>query len=461
MVLFKAFFYVTRASHKGLREMPLAVVGINHHTAPLSLRERLALTDSQQGDLLNGPLGDTLRRHAGLAEFVFLSTCNRTELYTAAPRIDRPIGEAPRGLLDMLAQHGGLEPAELAPHGYTHVGGDALRHLCRVASGLDSMVLGESEILGQVGHALEMAKQLGTVGPIIEEAFHTAVRAGRRARTETGICHHPASVSTEAVRLLADVAGPLDQLTVLIVGTGKMGRLAGEALRAYRVRHLRVISRTAEHAAEVARAWGADALAWHELSDAIGDADAIISSTGAPHAVLTRELIERARMNGNGARRRVFVDIAVPRDVEREVAELPNTEVYDLDALQARLEGNLELRRREVPAVERIIEEELRHFDDWRRGAVLRPLLAEMHARGEAIRERELAKMLRRLGDDVSPELKDQLEAFSRSLVNKLLHEPTRRLRETSDPERARTYTHLTRELFGLDGGRAAGGSAA
>jgi len=447
-----------------MRDMPLALVGINHRTAPLSFRERLALTDTQQTDLLESPLGRTLRRHAGLAEFVLLSTCNRTELYAAAAHVEQPFGDVPHGLVEMLAQLGGFTPEELAPHAYGHAGTDALRHLSRVAAGLDSMVLGESEILGQVHHAFDAARAIGTVGPLIEEAFHTAIRAGRRARAETGICHHPASVSTEAVRLLADVAGPLADLSVLIVGTGKMGRLAGEALRAHGVRHLRVISRTAEHAAQVAEAWGAEALAWHELAAAIAGADAVLSSTGAPHAVLTRELIARARDHEAGARRRIFVDIAVPRDVEPEVAQFPDTEVYDLDALQARLDGNLELRRREVPAVELIIDQEVQHFEEWRRSAALRPLLAEMHARGEAIRAREVERMLRRLGDDLAPELKQQIEAFSRSLVTKLLHEPTRRLREASDPEQAQTYTHVTRELFGLDGTsarRAAGGSAA
>jgi glutamyl-tRNA reductase len=430
--------------------MPLALVGINHLTAPLSVREQLAFSGGGQRDLLGSPAAHALRREAGVGEFVFLSTCNRTELYAAGQDAGQRLSHMPGRLLRLLAQGGSLEADALAVHAYEHVGVAALRHLCHVAAGLDSMVLGESEILGQVNHAHETAAQFGVIGPVLEEAFRTAVRAGRRARTETGICRRPASVSTEAVRLLADVVGDLAGLTVLIVGTGKMGRLAGEALRDHGVRRMRVVSRTSEHAAELANQLGADALPWHQLAEAIGGADAIFCSTGAPHAVVTRELVETAQ-RGRPARRRTFIDIAVPRDVEPGVAELPGVDVYDLDALQERLQGNLELRRREVPAVERIVDEEVRKFEEWRHTAVLRPLLAGMHGRGETIRQHELERMMRRLGP-VTPETRQQLEAFSRSLVSKLLHEPTRRLRETLDQEEAQTYTHIARELFGLDG---------
>jgi glutamyl-tRNA reductase len=189
-------------------------------------------------------------------------------------------------------------------------------------------------------------------------------------------------------------------------------------------------------------------------------ADAILCSTGAPHAVVTRELVEHAIGAGGDGRRRCFVDIAVPRDVEPEVARLPGVQVYDLDALQERLRDNLDHRRHEIPAVERIVSEEVRHFEAWRQGMTLRPLLTQMHARGESIRQREIERLRRRLGP-LSPELAAELEAFSQSLVTKLLHEPTRRLRETRDPEQARTYTDVTRHLFGLDGGPQGAGTGA
>jgi len=246
------------------------------------------------------------------------------------------------------------------------------------------------------------------------------------------------------------VAGPLDNLSVLLVGTGKMGRLAGQALRRATAR-LTILSRTADHARELARLCDAAARGWHELSDAIARADAIICSTGAPHAVVSRDLVAQAIAVG-GARRRVFVDIALPRDVEPLVRELPGCELYDLDALQQRLAGNLAVRRREIPAVERIIEQEVERFDTWQRRQAVHPLLLEMRARGESIRQRELARVLRRLGP-ATPELAALLDDFSHSLVDKLLHEPTRRLRDVGDSDRARALQESARDLFGLGGG--------
>lgn len=441
--------------------MPLACTGINHRTAPLSLRERLALGPEAQRDVLRAPEVRELGSSAGLGELVILSTCNRTELYAAPVDGASHSGDLADSLLRLLAAISGLPLPMLRPHTYGDTGLEALRHLCRVAAGLDSMVVGESEVLGQVATAFETAASEGAAGPVLEAAFRAATRAGRRARTETGICRHPASVSSEAVRLLEEVAGDLERLAVLVVGTGKMGRLAGLALRGSGVRRLSVISRTAAHAEAVAQDWGgATALGWHDLEAAVRAADAILCSTGAPHAVVTRELVERAIGPDGDGRRRCFVDIAVPRDVEQDVAQLPGIRVYDLDALQERLHDHLDLRRREIPAVERIVSEEVQHFETWRQGMTLRPLLTQMHARGETIRQREIERLRRRIGP-LPPELAAELEAFSQSLVTKLLHEPTRRLRETRDPEQARTYSDVTRRLFGLDGGPRGSGRGA
>jgi len=432
--------------------MQLVLIGISHHSAPVALRERLAFGPADLRRLLTDPPTRRLADAAGVAEFALLSTCNRTELYAAARDAGHRVPAEPRALLAFLAGIGGgeLDAETLRAHAYTRIGTDAVRHLCRVAAGLDSMVLGESEIQGQVSHARDLAEQEGTLGPLLREALRTAVRVGRRARTETGICRWPASVSSEAVRLLADVGGPLDRQAVLIVGTGKMSRLTGEVLRSHGVRRLTVVSRTTRHAEALASSWGATALPWHELAAAIRAADAVICSTGAPHAVVSEELVRSAIGADGDGRRRVFVDIAVPRDVEAAVARLPGIELYDMDGLQGRLDGNLELRRREVPAVTRIIEEEVTRFEEWRNAAALRPLLGQMRAWSEAIRRREVDRALRRLGD-VAPEVHAQIEALSESLVNKLLHEPTRRLRAASDSEQALTLTRVTRELFGLD----------
>lgn len=417
--------------------MPLACTGINHRTASIALRERLALGPVAQRDVLQA---SRQIRGTPFGELAILSTCNRTEVYAA------PV-EASDALLQFLASLADVAPAALAPHTYHETGVAAVRRLCRVAAGLDSMVLGESEIQGQVAAAFRTALEAGTTGPVLTAAFRSAVQAGRRARSETGIAHLPTSVSSEAIRLLRDVAGPLDRLSVLLVGTGKMGRLAGQALRRATAR-LTVVSRTAAHARELAQRCDAEALGWHELHQAIAHADAMICSTGAPHAVVSRDLVVSAIAAG-GTRRRVFVDIAVPRDVEPAVQELAGCELYDLDALQQRLAGNLEARRQEIPAVERIVEQEVERFDAWRRRQTVDPLLLEMRAQGEAIRQRELARALRRLGP-AAAELATLLDDFSHSLVDKLLHQPTRRLRDAGDSDRARVLQDVARDLFGL-----------
>ncbi|HKE92240.1 MAG TPA: glutamyl-tRNA reductase [Gemmatimonadales bacterium] len=413
--------------------MPLACTGVNHRTASVALRERLALGPVAQQRLLHESRQDP---RAPFTELAILSTCNRTEVYAA------PL-EASGAPLELLSSIAAVPPASLLPHTYHETGVGAVRRLCRVAAGLDSMVLGESEIQGQVAAALQTAEAAGTAGPVLSAAFHAAVQAGRRARAETGISHLPTSVSSEAIRLLRDVAGPLDNLSVLLVGTGKMGRLAGQALRRATAR-LRVISRTADRARELARLCDAEALGWHELAEAIAQSDAIICSTAAPHAVVSRDLVRGAIATG-GARRRVFVDIAVPRDVEPEVRALEGCELYDLDTLQLRLAGNLETRRQEIPAVETIVEQEVERFDAWQRRRAVHPLLVELRAQGEAIRQREVARVLRR-HRAASPEVAALLDEFSKSLVNKLLHEPTRRLSTVADPD-------LARALFGLDAG--------
>lgn len=425
--------------------MSLSCIGINHRTASVALRERVALGVEAQRRWLHAPATRDLREQAGVRELALLSTCNRTELYLV-----HDSGSGRASLVNLFAALAEAPSAELAPHLYELADGDALRHLFRVAAGLDSMVLGEAEILGQVRTARELACGEGAAGPVLDAALRAAVQAGRRARSETGVNRLPGSVATEAVRLLTDVAGPLEHLGLLIVGTGKMGRVVGETFRGRGGRRIAVISRTREHAEALAKDWGAVALPWHDLAAAVRAADVILSSTGAPHAVLTRELMEQAVGARGDGRRRVIVDIAVPRDVEAAVGSVPGVALYDLDHLQVRVSTNLEVRRGEVPAVERIVADEVARFEGWLQTWMLRPVLSGMHARGEVIRQRELGRLLRRLGP-IPPELREQVEAFSRALVNQILDAPSRRLRGPADPARAQEMGAAARELFGLD----------
>ena len=429
--------------------MPVICAGISHHTVPVSIRERLAFSDANQHDLLTRVVLDKLERRTGVGELAILSTCNRVEIYGASRDPSHHFQRVPLALFGLLADGRDVRLGQLRRHLYTYKGTAAVRHLCRVAAGLDSLVLGESEILGQVQAAHERALEEGVTGPVLDAVFRTAVRAGRRARAETGIARRPATVSSEAIRVADEIAGPLPGRRILIVGSGKMGRLGGRVFRAKGVHHLTVVSRTRVHAEAVAAEWGATALGWHHLAEAIRHADVVFTSTAAPHAVITTELVQSALGPEDRRRPLLFLDIAVPRDVEAGVRDLPNVRVVDIDGIKLRLDSNLEARRRAVPQVRAILDDEVRRFEEWRHDAELRPLITAILSRTEEIRRSELRRVLRKLGD-VPPEVEAHLEKFSRSLVNKLLHEPTRRLKGETDPARCDTYEQVTRELFGL-----------
>ncbi|HSB54190.1 MAG TPA: glutamyl-tRNA reductase [Gemmatimonadales bacterium] len=427
--------------------MPIACVGLSHHTASLAVRERLAFSRESVSSALARVREPGLRA-IGIAELSLVSTCNRTELYAAAADPSFRFSRAPELLSHLLLSAGGPGLEEVRPCLYQHASTEAVRHLCRVASGLDSMILGEAEVLGQVAAAHQTAVQAGTAGPILEAAFLAAVRAGRRARSETGICRNPVSIASEGVRLASEVAPP--GARILILGTGEMGRILGRVVGSRGFTRVEVIGRTAESVAAVAAGIAATARPWHELHDAVRDADLVLTCTAAPHPVITRELVQSAVAGRQTDRTLTLIDLAVPRDVEPEVASFPGVRVYNIDALQPRLNGNLAGRRQEVPQVEAIVEEEVTLFQAWRHGAGLRPVLAAMHLRGEEIRRKETDRALRRMGC-ADPQVQRQVEALSRAIVAKLLHHPSARLRMETDPMRSRLYVGAVRDLFGLD----------
>jgi glutamyl-tRNA reductase len=404
------------------------------------MRERLAFHDHELDEFYA-----QLRAVPGpLREAAVVSTCNRTELF-AVPADSTAPEPDDRRLIRLLTRDR-ADPDVLSVQ--TRRASEAVRHLCRVAAGLDSMILGESEVLGQVARAHQRASASGASGPVLNAAFTVAVRAGRRARAETGIGRHAASVSSEAVRLVRELEPRLAERTVLIVGTGTVSRLAGESARASGAGRVIVVGRTTEHAQVLAESIGGEARPWHQLAASLIAADVVISSTGAPHAVLTAELFRAAAQVA--PRRRLVVDVSVPRDVEADAGSLEGVQLFDIDAIQARVDANHAARARAVPDAERIVEQEVARFEAWRRGESLRPVLAALHAKGEALRRRELERTLRRLGDG-NPAMRDELERLSAALVHGLLDRPSRCLREEADPDRAAGFADATRELFGLD----------
>jgi glutamyl-tRNA reductase len=419
--------------------MNLLCLGISHHTAPVEIRERLNASSAALQTELNQVRE---RGDQDLKEFAILSTCNRLEVYVLAPTESVPV------LVKVIAETSGLPMAEVSAHLYQYSEREAVIHLCRVAGGLDSMILGEPQILGQVTEAYEAALQHG-VGPILSALFRAAIHAGKRARLETAIGRNPATVSSVAVKLAEKSVGDLTSAHVLIVGAGEMAELAVEALRARGTNVITVLNRTPDRAAQLAQRWGGRALTFEQTTHALAEADIVITSTDAPHVLITPDLTQTA-LTQRSERPLVFIDIAVPRDVDPEVGRLPNVSYYNIDDLKTHLNGAVAEREREIPQVETIVLEETEKFLDWLRDREVMPVIADLRMRAEAIRHAEVEKTLHRLSH-LSQAEQQHIEALAEALVNKLLHAPTLRLRAEANNGHAAEYTAMVRQLFGLD----------
>ncbi|MBI1722403.1 MAG: glutamyl-tRNA reductase [Gemmatimonadetes bacterium] len=421
--------------------MRVVAVGVSHPSAPLAIRERLALTAEAGATLL------ARAREAGAEEVAVLATCGRTELY-AAGRDVPPDADA---LATLLAEAGDAPLADLQPYLERRHGRYAIVHLLRVASGVDSLVVGESEILGQVARAGERAERAGASGPVLARVFGAAVRAGRRARAETAIGAKATSVPAVAVEEAQRVLGTLAGRVVLVLGAGETSQLAVRALMARGAAPPLIMNRTLAHAEALAAAFAARVAPLDRLTAALESADVVVASTGAPQALLAADDVRRA-MRGRRDRPLAIVDMAVPRDVDPAVRDLPGVHYFDLDDLARAAEENLNGRRAEVPRVEAIVAEETERVLDWMRTASVTPAIASLRSRAEAIREAEVVRALRRL-PRLSERERRALEAFSKSLVKKLLHDPTSVLKAEAGNGRAAELTAALRRLFALDAG--------
>lgn len=428
--------------------MPVACIGLSHHTAPVAVRERLAFGREETLRLLTA-LDRERAWSAGVGEVALLSTCNRTELYVASRGPAERFPRVPAFARDFLLGAHDLPNDAVAGHLYEMTGVDAVRHLCRVASGIDSMVVGESEVLGQVVTGHGIAADAGTTGLLLDAAFRVAIRAGRRSRVETAIGRAATSVASEAVCLLQRLVGDAATPAVLIVGAGQMAALLAQIVTSRELGVPTIIGRTPARSSALARTIGGSARPWHQLSAALRDTDVVLSSTSAPHAVITAEVVAEA-LDGRDADRALHViDLAMPRDVDPAVRSLGPVTLHDLDDLQARVADNRQARERERPRVEEIVQQEVAQFVAWLHGAELRPVLSAMHARGEEIWRRELERILRR-HPEADAALREEMERLSRSIVAKLLHGPSARLRTETDPDKTRHYVSALQQLFGL-----------
>lgn len=356
----------------------IACVGVNFRTAPVEYREKLGSDLPELCERVGAHAHTASNGDCGsICELAWLSTCNRVELYALVAE-DGETGP----LVAILADAAGLDPSNVEGHTYRHCGYEAVRHLCRVASGLDSMVLGEPQILGQVAQALTDARSKRTVGPVLNRVFRRAVRTGRRARSETSIGRNPASMSSVAVALAGSVVGALRDRRVLVIGLGEMGSITVKALRTRQVREIAVANRTRARAEELSARWGYRAYSMDELAAALAWADVVISSTRCQHLIVDVEVVRDVVARRDG-RSLVFVDLAVPRDIDPAVRELAGVHLFDADDLSGNLDDGLAARRNEIPRVERIVAEEVASLEIQMRELEVEPLI-------EPIRHKQL-----------------------------------------------------------------------
>jgi glutamyl-tRNA reductase len=413
--------------------MKITLVGVSHHRAPVELRERVALEVEQASEVAK-----ELAAHLG--EAVCLSTCNRTELYVAHDDALEVESDVTAVLLDR-------EP-ELAAALYRLRDEAAALHLFRVAAGLDSLVPGEGEILGQVRKAFEA----GAPGPVLGRLFREGLHAGRKVRSQTAIGEAPSSVSAAAAALAQQVFGDLSERRILLIGAGEVSEQAARNLLSRGAAIAGVANRTLARASELAAQYGSAALPLDRVEEELERADVVVSSTSAPELVLRRGQVERA-LRARKGRPLFLIDLAVPRDLDPEINELDGCYLYDIDDLQAVVAESLAGRRREAESAEAIVAEEAERFHAWQASLDVVPAIASLRARAEEIRRRELAKAEARLGE-LSESERRAVESVTAQIVNKLLHLPTIRMKEAAAGADGVVYADAVRHLFGLEDDR-------
>ncbi len=419
--------------------MHLLLVGASHRTAPVELRERLDFC-SRGLDRAIAALATRPSAH----EAVVVSTCNRAELYVAC---DDP-APAFEDLITFVSEFHQLLPERIRPHLYSHVDHDAARHLFRVASGLDSLVVGEPQILGQVKDAYSVAADAHATGALLNKLFHWAFAVGKRVRSETALAEGAVSVSFAAVSLARKIFGNLHGRRVLVIGTGEMGKLTATHLKAQGIGALVITSRTLAHAQELADEVGGTAAPWDALLQALRESDIVITATGSATPILTKSQIG-ASMPASRTRPLFLIDIAVPRDVEPNAADIEQVFLYNIDDLQAIVRENLEKRGGEVGRAEQIVDDEVKKFSTWQRSRQAIPTVVALRQRFEAIRQSELERLDSKLSG-LPPEVRVRVDEITRLIIEKLLLNPTEQLKMLGDAELVGQYTDALSRLFAL-----------
>ena len=423
--------------------MHLLLVGVSHRTAPVDLRERLDF----QARGVEGALRNLTARGV-VREAVIVSTCNRAEIYAAGDDVNA----AREDVVRFIGQFHSVEPAALGPHIYEKSDLEAARHLFRVSAGLDSLVVGEPQILGQVKDAHAAAARAQTVGPLVNRLFHSSFGVGKRVRTETALGSGAVSVGFAAVSLAKKIFGDLKGRNVLVVGAGEMGKLTAIHMKSQGVSRVTIVSRTMAHAARTAEAiGGASAAPWDDVDAALSAADIVITATGAAAPILTKAHVEQV-MRSRRSRPLFIIDIALPRDVEAAAGEIEQVFLYNIDDLQQTVNENIARRASEVERAERIVGEEIDKFGGWfkSRGAV--PTIVALRHHAEQIRKSELERLAFKMSA-LPPEVRDRIDDITRLIVEKLLLTPTEQLKALGDADTINAYTEVVNRLFALSQG--------
>jgi glutamyl-tRNA reductase len=420
--------------------MHIVVVGLSHKTAPVEIREKLAVPESRMGEALT-----RLCSYEGVREGVLLSTCNRVEVYAVVDEIESGYG----GIQDFLADaHLSLSSEQLTPHIYWHQGDRAISHLFRVASSLDSMIVGESQILGQIKDAFEVALTHKTTGIILNKVMKKAISVAKRVRTETRIAEMAVSVSYAAVELAKKIFSDLSEKTVLLVGAGEMAKLAARHFIASGVRHVRVTTRNPQHAVELANRFGGTPVAFEEFREDMASADIVLVSTGAAHYLVGEDDVQRSirqRMN----RPMFLIDISVPRNIDPAVRHVDNAFLFDIDDLKTRVEHNRGERLNEAEKAERMVLDEVGIVRQWLQSLEVTPTIVALRSRADDIKRVELDKALARLAN-LSAQEREMVEALASSIVNKLIHNTMVTLKAEVNSSEGAAFVEAARRFFSL-----------
>lgn len=417
--------------------MKFQIIGVNHNSAPLDVRERLAVPEAQLPDAVQH-----LVKQPGVEEGMVLSTCNRVEVLTSS-------SEGPADLRSYLRSYFGVSPDAISPHLYEFQEREAVRHVFRVAASLDSMVVGEPQILGQVKEAYSVARSLGAINSALEALLSRAFAVAKKVRSETAIGTSSVSIASVAVQLAEKIFGTLKGKTVYLIGAGKMAELAARHLISHGAGKIIISNRTYERAVALAEAFGGEAVPFEKLYETAALADIILTSTGATEPLFRREDGERL-LKGRRNQPVFFIDIAVPRNVAQEVNKVDNLFVYDIDDLQSVASNNSAERKKEAERAERIVEAEVDRFAQRIKSLHLVPTIVSLQEYCETIRQAEIDRIRGRLGT-ITPEQEAAIEGMTRSIINKLLHTPITTLKSSAAEPEAATIQEMVRKLFNLN----------